>query len=115
MKKLILTTAIVAFCFLGLSNCNQKSGGGSVEIENTDLVPSGTYMGIAKEVDPEEKEIYVETEDGKTLELYFTDQTQVTKNGQTATFDDLVEDGKVEVTIEKKGKRLEPMEVKIIE
>lgn len=87
----------------------------SQEVEHTDVVPSGTYMGTAMRVDSAEKEIYVETADGKILELYFTDATALTKNGQTVTFDNLKQGGKVEVTIETKGNRLEPKEVKIME
>lgn len=87
----------------------------SEEVEHTDVVPSGTYTGTAMRVDAAEKEIYVETADGKILELYFTDATMLTKNGQTVTFDNLKQGGKVEVNIEKKGNRLEPKEVKIME
>lgn len=116
MKKPIILAAMAAFSLLALPACNQAGEkGGSAEIENTDLVPSGTYTGTAKEVDPEEKEIYVETEDGKTLELYFTDQTELTRNGEAVSFDALEEGGKVEVTVEKKGKRLDPVSVKIME
>ena len=39
--------------------------------ESTDVVDSGTYTGEIVEVEPSKTEIYVETEDGKTLELYF--------------------------------------------
>lgn len=85
------------------------------ELENTDLVASGTYSGTAKQVDAAEKEIYVETNDGKTLELYLTDATEITKNGQASTFDNLKEGGKVEVTVENKGNKLEPKVVKIME
>ena len=116
MKKPIVIGAMAAISFLALPSCNQGAGnGGSAEIENTDLVPSGTYTGTATEVDAEEKEIYVETEDGKTLELYFTDQTELTQNGESVAFDALSEGAQVEITVEKKGKRLEPVSVKIME
>lgn len=85
------------------------------ELENTDLVASGTYSGTAKQVDDAEKEIYVETVDGKILELYLEDDTKIIKNGQDATFADLKEGGKVEVTVKNKGDKLEPISVNIME
>lgn len=85
------------------------------ELENTDLVASGTYSGTAKQVDDAEKEIYVETVDGKILELYLEDDTKIIKNGQDATFTDLKEGGKVEVTVKNKGDKLEPTSVNIME
>ncbi|SMC81553.1 hypothetical protein [Moheibacter sediminis] len=85
------------------------------ELENTDLVASGTYTGTAKQVDAAEKEIYVETGDGKTLELYLTEETKITKNGQSSTFDNLKEGGKVEVMVENKGDKLDPKSVNIME
>lgn len=116
MKRLLLTFTLSIFTFFLFQACN--SGGdnsSSTEIENTDIVPSGTYSGTANKVDPDEKEVYVKTADGKMLELYFTDQTSLTQNGQTATFDKLKEGQNLEVTVEKKGKRLEPIAVKIME
>lgn len=81
----------------------------------TDVVESGTYDGTIKEVEPEKTEIYVETEDGKTLELYFTDQTTLTQNGEAVDFSTLKEGQKVQVEVEKVGKRLDPLSVKILE
>lgn len=52
---------------------------------------SGTYQGVVKEVEPEKTEIYVETKDDKTLELYFTDQTTLTQNGESVDFSALQE------------------------
>lgn len=49
------------------------------------------------------------------LELYFTDQTKLTQNGQAASFDALKEGQNLEATVEKKGNRLEPMTVNIME
>lgn len=117
MEKRILAIALMICTVFIFSSCGGggSNGGGTAEMENTDLVPSGTYTGTAEEVDPEEREIYVKTTDNKTLELYFTDQTRVTQNGQSVSFDALKKGQKVEVTVEKKGKRLEPMTVKIME
>lgn len=116
MKKLILTVALATSTLIAFQACNNGGGNSSsTEIENTDVVPSGTYTGTANKVDPDEKEVYVKTNDGKMLELYFTDQTKLMQNGQTASFDALKEGQNLEVTVEKKGNRLEPMEVNIIQ
>ena len=115
MKKFALTFAVFAFILTGFQSCKDGEGNSSTELENTDLVESGTYAGTAQKVDDEEKEIYLETEDGKVLELYFTDQTVLTQNGQNVAFDALEQGQQVEVTVEKKGKRLEPVRVVIVE
>ena len=81
----------------------------------TDVVESGTYQGKVKKVEPEKTEIYVETADGKTLELYFTEETKLTKNGETVEFSELAKGTPVEVEVEKVGKRLDPVSVKITE
>ncbi|MER2997269.1 hypothetical protein [Pontibacter populi] len=83
--------------------------------ESTDVVESGTYQGTIQEVEPEKDEIYVKTDDGKVLELYFTESTTLTHNGETVPFDHLKEGGKVEVQVEKTGQRLDPVAVKILE
>jgi cold shock protein len=83
--------------------------------EKTDVVESGTYQGVIKEVEADKTEIYVQTEDDKTLELYFKENTTLTRNGEVVPFDQLKEGGKVEVQIEKVGNRLEPLAVKILE
>lgn len=83
--------------------------------ESTDVVESGTYQGTIQEVEPAKDEIYVKTDDGKVLELYFTEATTLTHNGETVPFDHLKEGGKVEVQVEKTGQRLDPVAVKILE
>ena len=106
MKKLILGL-LLGGVFL-LNSCGEN--------KNTDVVNSGTYQGVAEEVDPGEKEIYVRTADDKLIELYFTDQTKLmTNDGQVSTFDALKENGKVEVTVEKKGNKNVPISVKILD
>ncbi|MDQ8184298.1 hypothetical protein [Pelagicoccus sp. SDUM812002] len=102
----------IIFAFFLLAGCSDE--GGSVELSDTDIVESGTYTGTAKEVDPEEKEIYVETQDGKTLELYFTEQTQLLEDGQNVAFSSLSQGDRIEVQIERKGQRLEPISVSIL-
>ena len=83
--------------------------------DGTDVVESGTYKGTIDKVEQEETEIYVKTDDGKTLELYFTENTQVMNEGMPAQFSDLKEGQNVEVKVEKKGKRLDPLTVTILE
>lgn len=104
MKKNIFKTIGLFGFILMMNACGEK----------TDVVESGTYEGVIKEVEPEKTEIYVETADDKTLELYFTDQTTLTENGASVEFSALQEGQKVEVEVEKVGKRLDPISVKIL-
>lgn len=83
--------------------------------EGTDVVESGTYQGTIQEVEPEKTEIYVKTDEGQVLELYFTETTTLTRNGETVPFEQLEEGGKVEVEVEKVGQRLDPVAVRILE
>lgn len=83
--------------------------------ESSDTVESGTYQGTVKEVEPSKTEIYVETTDDKTLELYFTEETRLTRNGNEVEFSELEEGQRVEVEVEKTGKRLDPLSVKILD
>lgn len=114
MKTLIisLVAAIAAFSFVPVLYAEDDS---SEEIRNTSVVESGTYQVTAKRVDPEEKEIYVTTEDGKTLELYFSDATKLTQGGQDVAFDALKKDQKLEVQVEKDGNKIRPLAVTILE
>ena len=104
MKTKFLST-IVAATFLLFFSCGEK----------TNVVESGTYEGTIKEVEPSKTEIYVETDDNKTLELYFTDQTELTRDGSTVDFSVLEEGMRVEVEVRKEGKRLDPLSVKVLE
>ncbi|MBD3617675.1 MAG: hypothetical protein HUJ22_14045 [Gracilimonas sp.] len=104
MKKYNLILLLVALT-LTLSACG----------EGTDVVESGTYTGTIAELNAEETEIYVETENNKRLELYFTDSTTLTRNGETVPFSTLEQGDRVEVTVEKVGQRLEPKSVKLLE
>lgn len=83
--------------------------------EGTDVVESGTYQGTIDEVEPEATEIYVKTADDQRLELYFTETTTLTRNGETVPFEQLQEGQQVEVEVEKVGQRLEPLAVRILE
>jgi len=118
MKKSVLLSVLFTTATV-LYSCDMKKSkdkdGGTAEIENTDLVASGTYEGKAKEVDAEEHEIYVETADGKILELYFDDATRLTKVGKTVAFTELRKGSKLQVTIENNGNSLKPIEVVILD
>lgn len=102
MRKLFLPALIAAVPFF--FSCGEK----------TDVVESGTYQGTIEEVEAEKTEIYVKTKENKLLELYFTQSTSLTKDGQNVAFDQLKEGGNVEVQVEKVGNRLEPVAVKIL-
>jgi cold shock protein len=103
MKHLKLLCA--AFLFLFMASCSEK----------TDVVDSGVYQGTIEEVEADKTEIYVKTADDKLLELYFTESTALTKNGQTVEFNQLKEGQRVEVEVKKEGQRLDPVAVKILE
>ena len=85
-------------------------GGG----ESHDVVESGTYQGTIQEVNAEETEIYVQIQDGEELELYFTDETTLTQDGEEVPFSTLEKGQSVEVEVEKVGQRLDPITVKIL-
>ncbi|SIT76349.1 hypothetical protein [Pontibacter indicus] len=106
MKNLKSWLAMFAMLTVFMYGCD--SGG-------TDVVESGTYQGSVKKAVPEKTEIYVQTDDNKTLELYFTDATTLTHNGETVPFDHLKEGTRVEVQVEKVGQRLDPVAVRILE
>ena len=81
---------------------------------STDVVESGTYEGTITEINADEVEIYVKTDDGKTLELYFTESTTVQRDTLQASFEDLREDQRVRVEVSTVGRRLDPVSVEIL-
>ncbi|MGM0480204.1 MAG: hypothetical protein ACQERC_13355 [Bacteroidota bacterium] len=101
MKRIFSILAVAAL--LIVTACGEK----------TDVVESGTYEGKIKKVEAEKSEIYVKTADDKTLELYFIDETELTKNGEAVEFSALEKGQKVEVEVKKVGQRLDPLSVKI--
>ena len=103
LKKAIVIITGMFFSIAILSSCGH----------NVDVVDSGTYQGKVIEVKPDEQEIYVKTDNDKTLELYFTDSTKLTKSGNPADFSALEKGSKVEVKLEKMGKKMNPLAVKI--
>lgn len=102
-KSLLVLASAVLFLFI-ITACNSKKN---------EVVESGTYMGTISKVVPAEKEIYVKTADNKTLELYFTDATNLTQNGTPVEFSVLQAGQTVEVTVEKVGNKLDPIRVDI--
>ena len=113
MKTIItLFTAAAVLAFVPVALAEDDS---SEEIRNTSVVESGTYQVTAKKVDPEEKEIYVTMDDGKILELYFSDATKLTRGGQDVAFGALKNGQKLEVQVEKDGNKLRPLAVTILE
>ncbi|MFN4764371.1 hypothetical protein ACKGJN_14665 [Gillisia sp. Q332] len=96
---------VIAAFFLIFTSCGEK----------TEIVESGTYQGTIDEVEPAKTEIYVRIQDDKILELYFNENTSLTRNGETIDFSVLEEGQNVEVEVEKTGKRLDPISVKILE
>lgn len=85
------------------------------ELENTQMVPSGTYTGEAIIVDSEQNEIYVRLNDTTTIELYFSNETQIMRNGQQVKFEALQEGQTVEVEVERSGESLKPKKISVVE
>lgn len=116
MTRLIRMMMVLLVFSLGsvaLVGC-EKQGGAEGEEHEHAVVESGTYTGTVEKVKPDESEIYVDV-DGKELELYFIEETKLTKGGEAAEFSALEEGQKVEVEVKKVGKRLDPLSVKILE
>lgn len=103
-KKISLTLASALLFLFVLAACSGNK---------TEVVESGTYTGTISEVNAPEREIYVKTADNKTLELYFTDATNLTQNGTAVDFSALQTGQTVEVTVEKVGDKLDPLRVDI--
>lgn len=83
--------------------------------EETTVVESGTYTGTITEINADETEIYVNLESGELIELYFTDQTTLTQNGEDVPFSTIEVNDNVEVMIEKTGQRLDPVRVVLLD
>lgn len=113
MKKTLLVAAAAALALASVSPAEEDDS--SKEIRNTSVVETGTYQVTAKKVDAEEKEIYVTMEDGKILELYFSDATKLTRGGKDVPFSALKNGQMLEVQIEKSGKKLKPLAVSILD
>ena len=83
--------------------------------EQTSVVESGTYNGTITEVNAEETEIYVELDSGELIELYFTDATTLTRDGEEVPFSAIEMNDRIEVTVEKTGQRLDPVSVVLLD
>lgn len=106
MKRAFIALMLAASGMITFQSCGEN--------EKTDIVESGTYQGVAQKVEADEREIYVKTADDKLLELYFTDSTKLTKDGNVVPFETIKQNGKVEVQLEKKGNKLVPLAVSIL-
>lgn len=84
------------------------------KVEEADVIQTGTYEGTITRVNPGESEIYVDS-DGRELELYFKDDTKLTRDGGDVDFSELQKGMKVEVEVERVGQRLDPIFVRIKE
>ena len=82
--------------------------------DTADLPESGTYTGTVAGLNPEESEIYFESQDSGVFELYFTDSTEVTgQSGEIVPYDSLALGQSVDVTVERDGEELNPLAVTI--
>jgi len=104
MKPRYLMCMIVAAAML-MAGCGK----------NMVAVDSGTYQGTISEVNPDEEEIYVGIEGGRTLGLYFNEDIQLMKNNETVPFSRLENGQQVSVQVERVGNRMEPVQVTILE
>ncbi len=77
-------------------------------------VESGEYEGTIAKVEVEEKEIYVDLDDERTLELYFSEETELVRDGDPVTFDVLEAGQAVSVEVEREGNRMDPVRVEIL-
>ena len=82
---------------------------------DTAVVDSGSYEGTVAEVVPAEEEIYVNLDSGEKIELYFNEETELTREGETVEFSELSEGTRVRVDVERVGNRLEPRAVEILQ
>ncbi|WP_232797878.1 hypothetical protein [Salinibacter altiplanensis] len=73
------------------------------------------YNGTITEIDAEEREVHVEVPDEGTMELAFTDTTQVLKNFLEMPFDSLNADRKVRVEVTEAGEQPIPTSVTLLE
>ncbi|MFD2531776.1 hypothetical protein [Gracilimonas halophila] len=104
MRQKTKLTAILSIFILVFTACGGE----------TAVVESGTYSGTITEVNASETEIYVNLDSGETIELYFTDETTLTLDGEAVPFTAIQVDDSVEVTVEKTGKRLDPVSVVLL-
>lgn len=107
--------ALLSLCFAAVAAASSVDEDSSKEIHNTAVVESGSYLVTAKRVDPEEKEIYVTMEDGRILELYFSEATKLKRGGQDVAFEELKNGQRLKVQVEKDGGNVKPVVVFILD
>lgn len=100
-----LLSALVVFG-LSISVCSLTHAS-----PNTNL---SQIEGEIVKVVPSEREIYVES-GGKKHEYYFNPATKVFRGEKEASYEDLKKGMRVKVSANKIGKRLDPLEVRILE
>lgn len=105
MIKKTLAALSTLTALLLLSGCGQS----------IDTVDAGTYPGTIDKVVPEEREIYVDLDNGTRLELYFNETTELVRGGSPAEFSQLAQGGKVNVTVDREGNRNIPTRVEILQ
>ncbi|MEX2552089.1 MAG: hypothetical protein WD627_03690 [Actinomycetota bacterium] len=96
--------ALFVFVLLPLTACG----------EGIDVVDAGTYSATVEEAVADEQEIYVALDDGRHLELYFSEDTELLQGGEPVEFSVLGAGSSVQVTVEREGNRNVPTRVEII-
>lgn len=99
-------TLIVCILFV-VAGCGSEGG-------DATSVDSGSYTGTISEVNADEQKITVAVPDSGTLDLSFSDSTEVVKNFMSMPFDSLRTDREVRVEVEKVGDRLDPKIVHLL-
>jgi len=102
---------IISVCIASLVFCFALVGCG----DKVSAVDSGVYEGSIAKVNPPEEEIYVEIGGGQKLELYFTPETTLTRNGEIVPFEQLEAGQQVSVKVEREGNRMNPVAVEILQ
>lgn len=102
-NMLTVSITTLVFCF-ALVGCGDK----------VSAVDSGVYEGSISKVNPPEEEIYVEIGGGQKLELYFTPETALTRNGEMVPFEQLKAGQQVSVKVKREGNRMTPVAVEIL-
>lgn len=103
-KVSALSLFCLCFAFCLFSGCGQSIG----------VVDAGTYKGTIDKVVPEEEEIYVTLESGERLELYFNEETELVKDGQSIDFSVISENASAEITVAREGNRNIPTRVELL-
>lgn len=90
-------------------------GGAEQSPTNESSMETDAYNGTVTEVNAEEEKIHVEVPDEGTMELTFTDSTQVLKNFLEVPLDSLSADQEVRVQVAEAGEQPTPVTVNLIE